>query len=143
MNQSFKKNREFDAACNLLSLERGIEFHVARNVIRYQKTIRKGPSKAVAAFSLKNWTHPKTNAPLSLEQLMGPSSRLVRKVALGTFEDPQSWNIDEIRVPRGMHSFANRNKQNLGYWTTDEVLIEAKMDKDFNSFMSKQDNSNE
>jgi hypothetical protein len=117
MNQSHKKNKEFDAACNLMSEERGIDFWIARNVIRYHKAL-KSPRKAPI--------RPAVAVPDS--QSESPSVRLSRLVKNGT-------RPADYSVPVPNDTSVNLNKVNLGLWTKDEFFIAAKHDADFNAFM--------
>lgn len=77
LNSSAKMNKDFANKVSFMSISMGIELHMARNILRWQKSQR--PSKKNHIFS-----DPKTGMPLSVEQWTGPAQKLADKVRFGT-----------------------------------------------------------
>lgn len=123
MNQSNRINRAFDAACNLMSETVGIPVHVAMNVIRYQKSLKKNAKpKSV-------WADPKTGLALTQNQWTGPALRLANKIANGTASGmPLAYGDYK-------NDFENMNKHNCGYWTRDEFNTATHYDLQFSAFI--------
>jgi hypothetical protein len=78
-NMSQRINREFANEVSRMSIESGIELHVARNILRFNKTFRRP-----TPVKNKVWTDPKTGLALTQAQWTGPLEKLREKVKNGT-----------------------------------------------------------
>lgn len=90
LNSSFKLNREFSNQVERMSEECGIEMHIARNIIRFRRGI-----KRIHHVNKKVWLDPSTGKTLSQAQWTGPYLTLQEKIKNGTESTSESAYKDE------------------------------------------------
>lgn len=91
-------NRLFNNFASFLSIEKGIESALAKNLIRWHMGQRKSRTPH------KIWTDPRTGLALTVEQWKSPSQRLAEKVVNGTREG--FYEVDDAvfkPIPNSLH----------------------------------------
>ena len=77
LNSSREHNRQFANDCSRLSIAAGVELHVARNIIRFNRGLKS------VRHTKKVWCDVKTGLPLTQKQWESKSLRLARIVKDG------------------------------------------------------------
>lgn len=86
LNSSFKLNKEFNNRASFIAINAGVDLHIAKNCIRWQRANK-------TQKTAKVWKDPKTGLALSFGQWESPSQKLARKVRQGTNEDGGRYHL--------------------------------------------------